>query len=90
MHSESTKTVEAIGRRVRSAREAAGLRQDQLAFAAGVSTRLVHGIETGKATLRLDGLLKVLQALGLTLQIVDRPLRLEIEPTDAAEDADGD
>ena len=71
----------ALGERVREAREAALLRQDELAFAAGVSTRLVHQVEAGKPTTRLDGLLKILQALGLTLEIAERPLRREAPPS---------
>lgn len=61
-----------IGRRVREAREALGLRQDELALAAGVSTRLVHQIESGKPTSRLDSIVRVLGALGLTLEVVPR------------------
>lgn len=68
-----------IGRRVRSAREGLGLRQDELALAAGVSTRLVHTIENGKPTSRLDSVLCVLGALGLTLEVAD-PHRRPQEP----------
>jgi y4mF family transcriptional regulator len=61
-----------IGRRVRASRKAAGLRQDELATAAGVSTRAVHTIENGKATARLDTLARVLGVLGLTLELRPR------------------
>jgi HTH-type transcriptional regulator/antitoxin HipB len=44
-----------------------GLRQDELAALAGVSTRFVHTLEQGKPTLRLDKLLAVLGQLGLDL-----------------------
>ena len=67
-----------IGQRIREARRLQGLSQDDIAFAAGVSERLVHQIESGKATTQLDGLLKVLGALGLTLEVVPRPLRREV------------
>jgi y4mF family transcriptional regulator len=77
VHYESS--AERIGRCAREAREALGLRQDELALAAGVSTRLVHTIETGKPTSRLDSLERILAALGLTLEV--RP-RL---PSDMAE-----
>lgn len=60
--------MELIGARVRGARARAGLRQDELAFAAGVSTRLVHAIEVGKPTVRVDGLIRVLGTLGLSLE----------------------
>lgn len=45
------------------------MRQDELALAAGVSTRAVHQIENGKATSRLDTVIPVLAALGLQLRI---------------------
>jgi HTH-type transcriptional regulator/antitoxin HipB len=58
-----------IGRAVREHRERIGLRQDELALMAGVSTRVVHQIETGKPTSRLDSVVPVIDALGLRLEI---------------------
>lgn len=49
-------------------RERLGLRQDEVALAAGVSTRVVHQIENGKPTSRLDSLIPVLDALGIELE----------------------
>lgn len=46
-----------------------GLRQDELAALAGVSTRFVHTLEQGKPTLRLDKVLAVLGQLGLDLAL---------------------
>jgi HTH-type transcriptional regulator / antitoxin HipB len=60
--------AEAIGSVVRQSREALSLRQDELALAAGVSTRVIHQIEHGKPTSRLDSLSPVLGVLGLRLQ----------------------
>lgn len=71
MHRDPLQAAE-IGRRVREARDALGLRQDELALAAGVSTRVVHQIERGKPTSRLDTLLRVVNALGLTLEVAVR------------------
>jgi y4mF family transcriptional regulator len=82
VHIDQIEQARRIGERIRAARDRAGLRQDELAFAAGVSTRLVHQIESGKPTTRLDGLLKVIQALGLTLELAERPLRREIRMSD--------
>lgn len=62
----------AIGETVRRSRESLGLRQDELAFAAGVSTRVIHQIEHGKPTSRLDSLSSVLGVLGLRLQVEKR------------------
>jgi HTH-type transcriptional regulator / antitoxin HipB len=87
VHIDQREQARQIGERIRAAREQEGLRQDELAFAAGVSTRLVHQIESGKPTTRLDGLLKVLQALGLTLELAERPLRRQAR---VAGDPDGD
>jgi HTH-type transcriptional regulator / antitoxin HipB len=61
-----------LGNAVRAHRERIGLRQDELALTAGVSTRVVHQIENGKPTSRLDSVLPVLDALGLSLAIEDR------------------
>jgi HTH-type transcriptional regulator / antitoxin HipB len=63
----SAKVAEEIGRGVRQERERLALRQDELALVAGVSTRVIHQIENGKATSRLDSLVPVLEALGLEL-----------------------
>lgn len=64
--------VAAIGRRVREARKEQDIRQDELAIAAGVSTRTVHQIEHGKPTGRLDTLARVLDVLGLALTVTER------------------
>jgi y4mF family transcriptional regulator len=58
-----------IGAAVRRAREELGMRQDELALAAGVSTRAIHQIESGKPTSRLDTVFPVLAALGLKIKV---------------------
>jgi HTH-type transcriptional regulator / antitoxin HipB len=68
----ASKAGEMIGEAVRQSREALGLRQDELALAAGVSTRVIHQIEHGKPTSRLDSLAPVLAVLGLDLQVGPR------------------
>jgi y4mF family transcriptional regulator len=72
MHAKLDSTsllMQRIGQVVRREREGLGLRQDELALVAGVSTRVVHQIEHGKPTSRLDSLVPVLDALGLELEI---------------------
>ena len=64
--------AEAIGEAVRRSRRALGLRQDELALAAGVSTRVIHQIENGKPTSRLDSVAPVLDVLGLALSVRER------------------
>lgn len=75
MHSKlklATRQAEEIGAVVRAEREALGLRQDELALAAGVSTRAVHQIESGKPTSRLDSIAPVLEVLGVRLRLEGR------------------
>ena len=68
----SQEAATAIGREVRRVRESQGLRQDELALAAGVSTRAVHQIESGKPTTRFDILVRVTAALGLEITVASR------------------
>ena len=67
-------TVAQIGAVVRNARLAQGLRQDQLAAAAGVGVRFLVELERGKPTVRLDKVLAVLSALGCRLDVTPPPL----------------
>lgn len=62
-------TPKDIGEIVRQTRKAQGLRQDQLAAAAGVGLRFLVELEAGKATAQLGKALGVLAALGCTLTI---------------------
>ncbi len=75
MHSKlnpAQREADIIGAAVLSSRRALGLRQDQLALAAGVSTRVIHQIENGKPTSRLDSVAPVLEVLGLELCVRER------------------
>ncbi len=75
MHSKLDSTTEVanrIGKIALRERERLGLRQDEVALAAGVSTRVVHQIENGKPTSRLDSLIPVLDALGIELEALGR------------------
>jgi HTH-type transcriptional regulator/antitoxin HipB len=54
---------------IRRRRLELGLRQEELAALANVSTRFVHTLEQGKPTLRLDKVLAVLGQLGLDLVV---------------------
>ena len=62
-----------IGRIVRATRRAQGLRQDQLAGAAGVGVRFLSELERGKATVRLEKVLAVLDTLGCRLRVEPPP-----------------
>lgn len=54
---------------VRERRAELNLTQADLAALAGCSQRFVHTVEQGKATLRIDKLLDVLEVLGLELRV---------------------
>lgn len=56
-------------RDIRQRRIALQLRQEDLAALAGVSTRFVHAVETGKPSLQLEKLIAVLQVLGVSLRM---------------------
>ena len=66
-------TIEEIGHAVRLARLAQGLRQDQLAAAAGVGLRFLVELERGKPTVRHDKVLAVLNALGCRMNVTSPP-----------------
>lgn len=57
-----------LGVEVRARRRTLGLRQEELAELSGTSVRFVRELEHGKATVRLDKVLAVLDALGLVLR----------------------
>lgn len=61
-----------IGDAVRRARKGMGLRQDELAAAAGVGLRFLVELERGKPTIQLGRTLAVLAAVGLDLSVVPR------------------
>jgi y4mF family transcriptional regulator len=65
----SIKTTEQLGNALRAARKQLGLTQPQLALAAGVGVRFIVDLEAGKPTLRLENVLRVIDALGGELQL---------------------
>lgn len=69
----SIRTTEQLGDALRAARKQLGLTQPQLALAAGVGVRFIVDLEAGKPTLRLENVLRVIDALGGTLQITGLP-----------------
>lgn len=68
---------------VRARRHELGLTQTDLADLAEVSTRSIHELERGKATLRLNVLLAACDALGLELRPTLRQLRATNERGEA-------
>jgi HTH-type transcriptional regulator / antitoxin HipB len=60
----SIRSPQQLGVAMRAARKQFGLTQPQLALAAGVGVRFVVDLEAGKPTLRLENVLRVIDALG--------------------------
>ncbi len=62
-------TTAQLGEALRSARKQLRLTQPQLALAAGVGVRFIVDLESGKPTVRLESVLRVIDALGGTFQL---------------------
>lgn len=60
----SIRSPQQLGDALRAARKQLGLTQPQLALAAGVGVRFIVDLEAGKPTLRLNNVLRVIDALG--------------------------
>ena len=62
-----------LGEVLRAARKQLGLTQPQLALAAGVGVRFIVDLEAGKPTLRLENVLRVIDALGGEINLSGLP-----------------
>jgi len=62
-------TAKALGAALRAARKKMGLTQSDLALAAGVGVRFIVDLEAGKPTVRLEQVLRVVDALGGSLAL---------------------
>lgn len=60
----SIRTPQQLGEAIRTARKQLALTQPQLALAAGVGVRFVVELESGKPSVRLAQVLRVIDALG--------------------------
>ena len=67
------KSPQELGNALRSARKRLGLTQPQLALAAGVGVRFIVDLESGKPTVRLDSVLRVIDALGGVINLDGLP-----------------
>lgn len=65
----SIRTPEQLGDALRTARKQLGLTQPQVALAAGVGVRFIVDLEAGKPTVRLENVLRVVDALGGEVQL---------------------
>ena len=69
----SIRSPQQLGRALRAARKQLGLTQPQLALAAGVGVRFIVDLEAGKPTVRLENVLRVIDALGGEVQLTGLP-----------------
>lgn len=69
----SIRSPQELGHSLRSARKRLGLTQPQLALAAGVGVRFIVDLEAGKPTLRLENVLRVIDALGGEIRLIGLP-----------------
>lgn len=73
MQAQQMLTPAAIGGIIRATRKASGLRQYELAGAAGVGVRFIVDLEAGKPTAQIGKTLQVLHALGCSVEIAPPP-----------------
>ncbi len=66
-------TPQQLGCALRAARKQTGLTQPQLAMAAGVGVRFVVELESGKPTVQLQSVLRVIDALGGIIRLDGLP-----------------
>lgn len=69
----SIRSPQQLGDALRAARKQLALTQPQLALAAGVGVRFIVDLEAGKPTLRLENVLRVIDALGGEVQLCGLP-----------------
>ena len=69
----SIRSPQQLGDALRAARKHLGLTQPQLALAAGVGVRFIVDLEAGKPTVRLENVLRVIDALGGEVQLSGLP-----------------
>ena len=69
----SIRSPQQLGDALRVARKQIGLTQPQLALAAGVGVRFIVDLEAGKPTLRLENVVRVIDALGGEIQLSGLP-----------------
>jgi HTH-type transcriptional regulator/antitoxin HipB len=76
---------QSLGTVLRASRKRLGLTQTDLALAAGVGLRFIVELEAGKPTVRLEQVLRVVDALGSSLTLTG----LDTEPAQADGDRHG-
>jgi y4mF family transcriptional regulator len=72
------KTTKELGTEMRKARKLLGLTQSQLALTAGVGIRFIVDLESGKPTLRLEHVLRVIDTLGGQISLTGLAIENEV------------
>jgi len=78
-------SAQTLGTALRAARKRLGLTQPDLALAAGVGVRFIVDLEGGKPTVRMEQVLRVIDALGGSLVLTG----LDAVPGKSAKDRNG-
>ena len=82
----SIRSPQQLGDTLRAARKQLGLTQPQLALAGGVGVRFIVDLEAGKPTLRLENVLRVIDALGGEIQLTGlSTLTVDVDVEDVAD-----
>lgn len=77
-------TINTLGRAAQFHRRLAGLSRVELADIAGVGKTVIYDLEKGKETIRLDTLLKILDALNISVSL-DSPIMDRLEGDEDAQ-----
>jgi y4mF family transcriptional regulator len=78
------KSPQNLGAALRAARKQLGLAQPQLALAAGVGVRFIVDLESGKPTVRLDSVMRVIESLGGVINLDGLPSPTHEDVTDGS------
>ena len=70
---DTIRNTKQLGDAVRAARKTLSLTQPKLAMASGVGVRFIVDLEAGKPTVRLENVLRVIEALGGAFQLTGLP-----------------
>ena len=73
-----------LGEALRTSRKRLGLTQRQLALVAGVGVRFIVDLEAGKPTVRLDSVMRVIEALGGLIHLEGMPSTVSEESMHAS------
>jgi HTH-type transcriptional regulator/antitoxin HipB len=76
----SIRSSQQLGVAIRAARKQLALTQPQLALAAGVGVRFIVDLEGGKPTVRLEQVLRVIEALGGEVSLTGLPAAAAQDP----------